>query len=99
MAAGSASGKPIQSGATGTRHDLSAEAIRRPSGLQAGALTAPEAAATAPRGVVAAACGGLGAESRERFSAARVISHETDNGATALNAAEAELRVQHALKR
>lgn len=40
------------------------------------------AAAASTAGVVAAACGGLGAESRERFSAARVISHETDNGAT-----------------
>ena len=40
------------------------------------------AAAASTAGVVATACGGLGAESRERFSAARVISHETDNGAT-----------------
>jgi BNR repeat protein len=40
------------------------------------------AAAASTAGVVAAACAGLGAESRERFSAARVISQETDNGAT-----------------
>ena len=40
------------------------------------------AAAASTAGVVAAACGGFGAESRERFSAARVISQETDNGAT-----------------
>ena len=33
-------------------------------------------------GVLAAACGGLGAESRERFTPARVISQETENGAT-----------------
>ena len=33
-------------------------------------------------GGVAAACGGLGAESRERFTPVRVISQETENGAT-----------------
>jgi hypothetical protein len=33
-------------------------------------------------GALAAACGGLGAESRERFTPARVISQETENGAT-----------------
>jgi BNR repeat-like domain len=33
-------------------------------------------------GVLAAACGGLGAESRERFTPARVVSQETENGAT-----------------
>ena len=40
------------------------------------------AAAGTTAGVVAAACGGLGAERRERFSPARVVSQETDNGAT-----------------
>ena len=33
-------------------------------------------------GVLAAACGGLGAESRQRFTPARVVSQETENGAT-----------------
>jgi hypothetical protein len=48
-------------------------------------LTPAVAAAAAlvfTAGAVAAACGGLGAESRERFTPARVISQETENGAT-----------------
>jgi hypothetical protein len=40
------------------------------------------AAAATTAGVVAAACGGLDAESRERFAPARVVSQETENGAT-----------------
>ena len=39
-------------------------------------------AAVFTAGVVAAACGGLDAEDRERFTPARVVSHETENGAT-----------------
>lgn len=45
------------------------------------AVAAP-AALVFTAGVVAAACGGLDAESRERFSPARVVSQETENGAT-----------------
>jgi hypothetical protein len=40
------------------------------------------AAAVTTAGALAAGCGGLDAESRERFSPARVVSQETENGAT-----------------
>jgi hypothetical protein len=40
------------------------------------------AAAVPAAGVLAGACGGLDAESRERFAPARVVSQETENGAT-----------------
>jgi hypothetical protein len=39
-------------------------------------------AAASAAGVLAGACGGLDAESRERFTPARVVSQETENGAT-----------------
>ena len=62
------------------RHARPATPPAGPRAISSG--MAPAGAAVLALGVLASGCGGLDAESRTRFTPARVVSQETENGAT-----------------